>query len=496
MKCDATVANHLDRRLREFAHVTEPLKRDQRLHPATRALGVRHVVHVGLRARDEAFGPQRGHHRCPGLFGLHPAEGLGGGVGYAAVFADHRYLLEPVGTPDVEVRGVVPGRDLQRAGSELGVHVLVGDDLEAAADQRKSRRLTDQPRVALVGRVNGDGGVGEHGLRPHRGHRDRTGAGLERVVHEVERVLDRPLLDLQVRDRGPQAGVPVDHVVVAVDQLLLEQADEHVQHRPHVVVVHREALVVVVERGAQALVLVGDLRPVQAPPFPHPRNEALAAELLLGQPLFRQRVLHLALRRYTGVVSSVDPFRAPAAHPRQADAEILDRAVEGMAHVQRSGDVRRRHSDRVVVGRGALGLGVEDPRRLPAGEHRRLHLGGVVTGPLLEPPQPVAGHGIKSASRPAAVEARVSPEAQPVATSSDWGLPPSPPPRSPGGGEPDENPASAGHRHKPPPSCDRVARRPAAGGWERLPAAAAGVAVAGVAPLPAPRSCACVGCSS
>ena len=139
-----------------------------------------------------------------------------------------RDLLEPVAAPDLEVVRVVAGRDLERAGAELGVDVLVGDDRQPPAHERQDRRLADQARVALVVRVHGDRGVGQHRLGPHRRDRDRARAGLERVVDRVERVLDLALLDLEVRDRRAQPGVPVDHVVVAVDQALLVQAHEHV----------------------------------------------------------------------------------------------------------------------------------------------------------------------------------------------------------------------------------------------------------------------------
>ena len=78
------------------------------------------------------------------------AERLGRGVGDRPVLADHGDLVEPVLAADLEVVRVVARRDLERAGAELGVHVLVGDDRQPAAHQRQDRRLADQPRVALV----------------------------------------------------------------------------------------------------------------------------------------------------------------------------------------------------------------------------------------------------------------------------------------------------------------------------------------------------------
>ena len=265
---DRPVADHLDGRLRELVHVAEPLERDQRLHAPAGAVRVRHVVHVGLRARDQALLAQLGDHRLERVVHLHAPEALRRGVGDAAVLADHGDLLEAVPAADLEVALVVARGDLERAGPELGVHVVVRDDRQPAAHERQDRRLPDQARVALVRRVNRDRGVGQHRLGPDRGDRDRARARLERVVDHVERVLHGPLLDLEVRDRGAQAGVPVDHVVVAVDEPLLVQVHEHLGDRAHVLVVHREALVLVVERGAELLELARDVVAVLLRPTP------------------------------------------------------------------------------------------------------------------------------------------------------------------------------------------------------------------------------------
>ena len=71
-----------------------------------------------------------------------------------------------VALADGEVVGVVGGRDLDRAGAELGLDPVVGDDGDLAAHRAAARtRLAVQVLVALVGRVDGDGGVAEHGLR-------------------------------------------------------------------------------------------------------------------------------------------------------------------------------------------------------------------------------------------------------------------------------------------------------------------------------------------
>ena len=186
----------------------------------------------------------------------------------------------------------------------------------------------------------------------------------------------------EIADRVP--GIPVDHVVVAVDQPLLVEVDEHLLDRLHVALVEREALVLVVARGAQALELLHDRAPVALAPLPHAALELLAAELRAARALRGQQLLDLCLGRDAGVVGAEDPFRAAAVHAVEADQHVLHRGVQRVAHVQRARDVRRRDRDRVVLGRRALRLRVEITRLEPPREHARLDLLRVVAGALLE----------------------------------------------------------------------------------------------------------------
>ncbi len=378
------VAHHVDGRAGQTLDVAEPLQRDQRLDPPARAVRVGHVVLVRARARDAVALAQRRHHRTARVLDAQPGEALAGGLGHEPVLADHAHLIEPVPAAYLEVVGVVPRRDLQRAGAELGIHVLVGDDRQPAADDRQDRRLAHQARVALVVGVHRDRGVGEHRLGADGGHGHRARAGLQRVVDRVERVLDPALLDLQVGDRRARPRVPVDHVVVAVDEALLVERDEHVRDGLRVLLVHREALVLQVERGAQAAELLGDARAVLLAPLPDALHERLAADLLATRALVDQLLLDLHLCRDPGVVGAVDPLRVAPAHACDARADVLDRGVERVAHVQLAGHVGRRDGDGEVLLGGPLRLGVEGPGLLPAPPDALLGLGGLVALALLQ----------------------------------------------------------------------------------------------------------------
>ena len=258
MDAHAPVLDGRDRGLGQLVHGHEPLQRDQRLDALAGAVAEGHGVGVGLAVADQ---PLLGQRRDDLLARLLHGEARVGGArlgGHAPVLADDADLVEVVAAADLEVVGVVAGRDLQRAGAEVGLDVLVGDDRQVAPDEGQHRRGADEVAVALVVGVHRHRGVGQHRLRAHGGDHDLARGVLQRIGDVEQRVGDLAVLDLEVGDRRARPRVPVDQVVVAVDEALVVEVDEDLHHRAHVGVVEREALVVVVHRRAQPLELLDD----------------------------------------------------------------------------------------------------------------------------------------------------------------------------------------------------------------------------------------------
>ena len=86
-------------------------------------------------------------------------------------------------------------------------------------------------QVALVFRMNGDGGVAEHGLGARGGDGEKL-AGVLAVIAE-DGVADLPEVALllvvdhfEIADGGLAARAPVDDVGAAIDEALLVEADE------------------------------------------------------------------------------------------------------------------------------------------------------------------------------------------------------------------------------------------------------------------------------
>ena len=138
----------------------------------------------------------------------------------------------PCRRPISKSLGSWPGRDLQRAGAEVGLDVLVGDDRQLAPDERQRHRRADEVAVALVVGMHRHGDVGQHRLGAHGGDHELARPVGQRVGDVEQRVGDLAVLDLEVADRRARARVPVDHVVVAVDPALVVQVDEDLHRRP------------------------------------------------------------------------------------------------------------------------------------------------------------------------------------------------------------------------------------------------------------------------
>ena len=179
----------------------------------------------------------------------------------------------------------------------------------------------------------------------------------------------------QVADRGAQPRVPIDQPLVAIQQPLAVELDEHLDHRGREVRIHREPLVGPVHRTAEPAELRGDLPAALGLPRPYFVDERLTAEVGALHALLRQVSLDHHLRRDARMVGADHPARVLALQPRVADQDVLQCVVERVADVERAGDVGRRVDDRPRFSAGALGAeqAVRFPMRVPA----RFDRGGV-----------------------------------------------------------------------------------------------------------------------
>ena len=367
---DVAVGDDLDRGLRERLRVHPPLHRDQRLDDRPAALAVADGVGVRLFLLEAAGIDEVRDHALARLEAVE-VRVLPGQLVHRAVGIHDRDDLEVVALPDLEVDGVVAGGDLQRARAAFDLDGGVRDDRDEPPVGRHGRPQADEVAVAVVVRVDGDGGVRRDRLRAGGGDDDVLAGGCALGVHD--RVADVPerarlvlVVDLDVGDGGAAVDAPIDEALGAVDEAVVVEVLEGGADGELALLVHRERLARPVRRGAQAAVLQGDATAALADELPGALQERLAADVVAGDALARQVALDDGVHGDGGVVDAGLPEGVVAEHAVPAGEGVLDRGGEGVPHVQLTGEVGRRHDDRERLRvRGAPAGGLEEATGLP-----------------------------------------------------------------------------------------------------------------------------------
>jgi len=160
-----------------------------------------------------------------------------------AVLGEDGAEIEIVLDPPVDVLFVAERTDHHRAGPELAVDVVVGDQLDLVAEKRHLKRVADPAFVALVVGIDGHRDTGGEQFGPRGGDLDVVVADpLEGDI--VQRPIAVLVFDFGVGDRCLTPGTPVDGVFVLVDVARIGHLDERPLGLAPVVVVHRPELVV------------------------------------------------------------------------------------------------------------------------------------------------------------------------------------------------------------------------------------------------------------
>jgi hypothetical protein len=327
----------------------EPLGGEQGLHRHLAAVGERHAVAVGLHLCQKAALLHRRHHRLARLEAIQASEAPGRCV-HGAVLGHHRDQRQVVALANGEVVGVVGGGHLDATRAEVGVHVVVGHDRNLAPHQRQGEALAHQRRVARILGIHRHGRVTQQGFGAGGGHFE-MGAAIgrratrERIAEVPEVAVHLLHLHLQIAHRRAGGGAPVHQVFAPVDQPLLVQAVEGLNHRGAAAGIKGEALPLPVHRIAQAAQLAHDRAAAACLPGPGLLQEGLAAQVFLALALRLELLLEDRLHGDRGVVGAGQAEHVFAPQALEAHDCVDQGRVEGVAHVQAAGDVRRRDDD-------------------------------------------------------------------------------------------------------------------------------------------------------
>ena len=231
----------------------------------------------------------------------------------AVALDDHRVLVEDVDLRQVVglthgvIVGVVGRGDLNEAGTEVGVDMIVGEDGNLTVDDGEHDGLTHEGGLLGILRRDGDARIAEHGLGARGGDNDillavdRLGQRIAQVPQVALLVL---VLGLVVRDGGGAVGAPVDDALAAIDQAVMIPVAEDLAHGLRVVLVHGEALVVEVDGAAHALDLFDDDAAVLVGPVPAGVDKLVATDLQAADALALELLIDLGLRGDTGMVGA------------------------------------------------------------------------------------------------------------------------------------------------------------------------------------------------
>ena len=185
------------------------------------------------------------------LESIQPAIGVGRVVIETGIDIEEIYFFQVVPLADLVIVEVVRRGDFHATAAELRIDIVVCDNRDAAAGQRKIDHAADEMPVTFVIRANGHGGIAQHRLRTGRGH-DQEILRVDQRVTQVPQVAVLFLRqDFEIRQGGVQHGVPIHEPLAAVDQPFFVETDKDLGNGIRQLVVHREALTAPVHRGAE-----------------------------------------------------------------------------------------------------------------------------------------------------------------------------------------------------------------------------------------------------
>ena len=237
-----SLLHRLDGRTGKGACIRVPLLGQVGLDRHTAAVTVGNGMHVLIDSFDETGRLHVGDDLPAGLETVETTVGRRHVVvepGPLIKDADH---LEIMAAANLEVVEIVRRRDLDGAASLFGVGPGIGDDRDSPAHQREDGMTPDQRRMTGIVWVNGDTCIAQHGFGTGGGNGDVKAVGSLDGVPEVPEVTTRlPCLDLKIRNRRFQAGIPVDEPLVAVDEALFMEGHEDLDDGLRQAFIHGEA---------------------------------------------------------------------------------------------------------------------------------------------------------------------------------------------------------------------------------------------------------------
>ena len=319
--------------------------RNQRFDNGLAALAAGQIHHVIFHAVQCAQGFQILHYLLARSHAVQSGVLAAGGHDLR-VAVDHLEPGQVVTFAGFKIVEVVGGRDFHHAGAEFRVGQIVQNNRNLAVHERQMDFAAMQVEVALIAGIDGHSGIAQHGFRARGGHHEVTIRTHYLVADMPEVTGGFIMLSFEVRDGGIATGTPVDHVLAAIDETFLVEADEGFAHRARQALVEGKALARPIAGSAQLHHLLHDHAAGFRLPLPDGLFKLLPAEVAEVDALFGELARHYHLGGNSRMVHARKPEHAIAAHTAPAHGDIDLGVLQHVAHMERSGDVGRRDDQR------------------------------------------------------------------------------------------------------------------------------------------------------
>ena len=375
---DLTRLYSLDGGLSERLHLDEPLLRKTRLDDLVAAVAMADLIVVILNVVEIALGLKISDESLAAFKTIHAAILRACKLVHVAIVGHDVDLCKAMALADEEVVGVMSGGYLYDARTELLLYIIVGENGNLAASERKDHILADNRGETLVLRIDRNSRIAGEGFGTRRGNADvilvelalrAKRATRHGIAHIPEMAVIRLVLNLVVRKSRSATRAPVDDVVALVDETLVVELRKDLGDGLGAALVQRDALALPVRGVAEHTLLMDNRAAILLLPLPNALYKRFAPEILAAFTLLAERLLHHILRSDAGVVRAWKPERILALHTAPPDKNILNRLVERVAHVKNTRYVWRwdNHTVRLALAGFLVKKSAVFPKGIPLG---------------------------------------------------------------------------------------------------------------------------------
>ena len=345
-KADIALSYRLYSRLGKSLHSNEPLLACSGLDSGAATVAGAYVVGVVLYGNKITALFKVFYNSLAGFVSVHTCV-CGVIFGNVGIVGHYVYKGQTVACANLKVVGVVSGGDLNNAGTEIFFNVIIRNNGNFSANQRKHESFADKVLISFIARVNSHSGIAQKGF-------GSGGGKLYKFVTILYGVADMPemsclifVFNLCIGNRGKAVGAPVYNTLTAVDKSFFVKAYENLFNRFGAAFVKSKTGSGPIAGGAELFKLFYNSSAVFGVPIPSAFKESVSADIFLGNALFAHLLNNFSLCCDRCVVGTGKPEGGKTAHTLITCKDILQSVIQSVSHVKLTRNVGWRHNNGV-----------------------------------------------------------------------------------------------------------------------------------------------------